>query len=119
MTTSLSSIIIGFVLTKTGFDYLNRAVVDNGFSNWSELANLGNDGINQYVSGGIATVQRAFQGINFLYNLFPLILLIIIVVVLSFFNLEKDLRKMRVENGLNEDGSMIVEVNSSHNDLHE
>ncbi|MDD3503732.1 MAG: MFS transporter [Eubacteriales bacterium] len=119
MSTSLSSIIIGFVLTKTGFDYLNRAVVDNGFSNWSELANLGNDGINQYVSGGIATVQRAFQGINFLYNLFPLILLIIIVVVLSFFNLEKDLRKMRVENGLNEDGSMIVEVNSSHNDLHE
>lgn len=106
MSTSLSSIIIGFVLTKTGFDLLTSAIVDNGFKNWGELSALGTDGITTYVSGGMATIEKAFGGIDFLYNLFPLLMFVISIIILSFFNIEKDLKKLRLENGLNEDGTL-------------
>ncbi len=106
MSTSLSSVLIGVILSKTGFDYLTQAVIDNGFEDWNELAALGQAGYEKYVTGGVQTVDAALNGISFAYNVVPLIFLIIDVVLLSMFHLEKDLKKLRVENGLNEDGSM-------------
>lgn len=50
-------------------------------------------------------VNSAMAGINFAFNWMPLIFLGICVILFAFFNLEKDLKKLRVENGLNEDGS--------------
>ena len=105
MSTSLSSVLIGVVLSVTGFDFLTRAVVDNGFTDWSELSALGTAGFEEYITGGAATVDRALAGISFSYNVIPLIFLILDIVLLSFFHLERDLKKMRVEHGLNEDGS--------------
>lgn len=109
MSTSLSSILVGVVLSATGFDALTRAVLDNGFKDWEELAALGTAGFDQYVAGGSATVAAAQQGISFAYNWIPLIFLIICIVLFSGFHLERDLKKLRVENGLNEDGSLKEE----------
>lgn len=106
MATSLSSVLIGVILSVTGFDFLTRAVVDNGFKNWEELAALGQNGFNQYVQGGAATVDKALDGISFAYNVVPLVFLVIDIILLLFFNLEKELKQLRVENGLNEDGSL-------------
>lgn len=106
MSTSLSAVLVGIILSKTGFDYLTKAVVDNGFESWEDLAALGSTGFDQYIEGGTQTVERAFNGINFAYNWMPLIFLAINIIIFFFFNLEKDLKKLRVENGLNEDGSV-------------
>lgn len=105
MATSLSSVLIGVILSMTGFDLLTAAVFDNGFANWEELAALGVEGFDQYVSGGAQAVEGALSGISFAYNVIPLIFLAIDIVLLCFFDLEKQLKKLRVENGLNEDGS--------------
>ena len=105
MATSLSSVLIGVILSMTGFDLLTAAVFDNGFANWEELAALGAEGFDQYVSGGAQAVEGALSGISFAYNVIPLIFLAIDIVLLCFFDLEKQLKKLRVENGLNEDGS--------------
>ena len=45
MATSLSSVIIGLILSLTSFDYLTKGVVDNGFDDWAELAALWRSGI--------------------------------------------------------------------------
>ena len=45
-------------------------------------------------------------GISFAYNWIPLIFLLIDIVLFAFFHLERDLKKLRVEHGLNEDGSL-------------
>ena len=105
MATSLSSVIIGLILSLTSFDYLTKGVVDNGFDDWAELAALGEAGFNKYIEGGVDAVNSAMAGINFAFNWMPLIFLGICVILFAFFNLEKDLKKLRVENGLNEDGS--------------
>ena len=105
MATSLSSVIIGLILSLTSFDYLTKGVVDNGFDDWAELAALGEVGFNKYIEGGVDAVNSAMAGINFAFNWMPLIFLGICVILFAFFNLEKDLKKLRVENGLNEDGS--------------
>ncbi len=49
MATSLSSLIIGVILSVSGFDYLTAAVVNNGFTDWSELSALGTEGYEKYV----------------------------------------------------------------------
>ena len=54
------------------------------------------------------TVHRALGGINFAYSWMPFIFLVLCVVLFAFFHLERDLKKLRVENGLNEDGSQKV-----------
>lgn len=59
MATSLSSLMVGLVLTLTGFDALTSAALNNGFKDWEELAALGEVGFNQYVEGGVATVEAA------------------------------------------------------------
>ena len=105
MSTSLSSVMIGVVLSKTGFDALTAAVIDNGFRDWAELSALGNAGYDQYVVGGTAAVERALGGINAAYNWIPFIFLILCIVLLCFFHLERDLKNLRMEHGLNEDGS--------------
>lgn len=105
MATSLSSLIVGLILSISGFDALTKAVVDNGFANWEELAALGTEGYNQYIEGGAETVSDALSGINFAYNWMPFIFLVICIILFGFFHLERDLKKLRVENGLNEDGS--------------
>ena len=105
MATSLSSLIVGLILSISGFDALTKAVVDNGFANWEELAALGTEGYNQYIEGGAETVSGALSGINFAYNWMPFIFLVICIILFGFFHLERDLKKLRVENGLNEDGS--------------
>lgn len=105
MSTSLSSVLIGVILSMTSFDFLTSAVINNGFADWEELAALGEAGFEQYVSGGVETVNRALAGINFAYNWIPFIFLVICTVLFAFFHLESDLKKLRVENGLNEDGS--------------
>jgi hypothetical protein len=38
----------------------------------------------------------------------PLIFLAVDILLFSFFHLERDLKKLRVEHGLNEDGSLAV-----------
>lgn len=108
MSSSLSAMIIGVILSMTNFDYLTKAVIDNGFADWEALAALGDAGFNQYVEGGVDTVHRALGGINFAYNWMPFIFLVLCVVLFAFFHLERDLKKLRVENGLNEDGSQKV-----------
>lgn len=105
MSTSLSSVMVGVVLSTTGFDALTKAVMENGFKDWEELAALGDAGFNQYVAGGVETVNGAMNGISFAYNWIPLIFLVISIILFRFFHLESDLKKLRVENGLNEDGS--------------
>lgn len=109
MSTSLSATIIGLILSMTGFDYLTKAVIDNGFADWEELAALGDAGFGQYVEGGADTVNRALGGINFAYNWMPFIFLVLCVALFVFFHLERDLKQLRVENGLNEDGSQKAE----------
>lgn len=106
MATSLSSLIIGVILSVSGFDYLTAAVVNNGFTDWSELSALGTEGYEKYVEGGTHTVEAAMSGINFAYNWMPLIFLVICIILFCFFHLERDLKELRVANGLNEDGSM-------------
>lgn len=110
MSTSLSSVLIGVILSVTSFDFLTKAVIDNGFTEWGELAALGDAGFEQYVQGGVDTVNRALSGINFAYNWMPFIFLVICIVLFAFFHLERDLKKLRVENGLNEDGSQKESV---------
>lgn len=105
MATSLSSLLIGAVLSVSGFDLLTKAVTENGFTDWAELAALGSAGFDKYVVGGSAAVEKAFSGIDFAFNWVPLIFLVIDIVLFSFFHLERDLKKMRLEHGLNEDGS--------------
>lgn len=105
MSTSLSSVMIGLVLSKTGFDALTAAVIDNGFKDWAELAALGDAGYEQYVAGGTQAVNRALGGINVAYNWIPFIFLVLCILLLCFFHLERDLKKLRIEHGLNEDGS--------------
>lgn len=107
MATSLSALIIGVVLSVTGFDHLTQAVTANGFADWEALAALGTSGFEQYVEGGVATVNRALGGISFAYNWIPLIFLAVDIVLFAFFHLERDLKKLRVEHGLNEDGSLV------------
>lgn len=105
MSTSLGSVILGVVLTATGFDYLTNAVLSGGFADWAELAALGTAGFEQYVTGGAQTVSNAIGGISIIYNVIPLVAAIVTLVMLFFFNLEKDLKVIRVQHGLNEDGS--------------
>lgn len=109
MATSLSSLMIGVVLSITGFDALTSAVVKNGFTDWAELSALGTAGYEQYIAGGTETVNNALNGISIAFNWVPLIFLVLCIILLSFFYLERDLKKLRVENGLNEDGSMKEE----------
>lgn len=106
MATSSISIIIGLVLSSTGFDFLTKAVNENGFADWAELSALGEQGYETYVEGGTATVARALNGISIAYNWIPLAFIAICVTVFCFFHLESDLKKLRVENGLNEDGTL-------------
>ncbi len=106
MATSLSSLLIGVILSVSGFDALTAAVVNNGFTSWADLVALGTEGFEQYVEGGAQTVSDALAGINFAYNWMPLIFLVICIILFGFFHLERDLKKLRVENGLNEDGSL-------------
>jgi len=105
MATSLSSLLTGVILAVAGFDCLTKAVTANGFSDWAELASLGTTGYEQYVEGGAAAVSKALSGISFAYNWVPLIFLAVNIVLFAFFHLERDLKKLRVEHGLNEDGS--------------
>ena len=105
MATSLSSIIIGVVLSATGFDALTQAVTNNGFTDWAELSALGEQGYETYVQGGAETVTKALNGINIAYNWIPLMFITVCVIMFCFFHLESDLNKLRVENGLNEDGT--------------
>ncbi|MDY6335030.1 MAG: MFS transporter [Lachnospiraceae bacterium] len=106
MATSLSSLLVGVILSVAGFDCLTQAVTANGFADWAELSTLGAAGYEQYVEGGVATVSKAMGGISFAYNGIPLIFLAVDIILFSFFHLERDLKKLRVEHGLNEDGSL-------------
>ena len=105
MSGSFSTMLVGVILTLTGFDALTAAVVNHGFEDWEALAALGNSGFEQYVEGGVDTVSRAMQGVYGVYNFLPLVSIILIGVLMIPFNLEKDLKKLRVEHGLSEDGS--------------
>lgn len=106
MATSLSSLLVGVILSAAGFDRLTQAVTQNGFADWAELSALGTAGYEQYVEGGAAAVSKALGGISFAYNWVPLIFLAVDIILFSFFHLERDLKKLRVEHGLNEDGSL-------------
>lgn len=106
MATSLNSVIVGLILSGTGFDTLTKAVTKNGFEDWAALAALGTKGFDTYVEGGAATVDKALKGISFAYNGMPLIFLAISIVLFAFFHLERDLKQLRVENGFNEDGTL-------------
>jgi len=97
---SVSSLIIGFLLSNMGFDALTSAVAKNGFESWGDIAALGTQGYEQYVEGGAATVSQAMLGINISYNLVPLISIIIVILLLIRFNLEKDLDVLRKEHGI-------------------
>lgn len=105
MATSLSSLLTGVILSVAGFDCLTKAVTNNGFVDWAELSALGTAGYEQYVEGGAAAVGKALNGISIAYNWVPLVFLAIDIVIFAFFHLERDLKKLRVEHGLNEDGS--------------
>lgn len=109
MATSLTSVMIGVILSATGFDNLTKAVTENGFQDWAELSALGEAGYEQYVSGGAATVERAMNGINIAYNWVPLVFIGICVILFFFFHLERDLKILRVKNGFNEDGTLAVQ----------
>ncbi len=106
MATSLNAVIVGVILSGTGFDALTKAVTQNGFEDWAQLSALGEEGYNTYVSGGAEMVEKAMKGISFAYNGMPLVFLAICIVLFSFFHLERDLKKLRVENGFNEDGTL-------------
>ncbi len=106
MATSLSALLTGVVLASTGFDRLTQAVTTNGFADWEDLAAQGTAGYEQYVEGGAAAVDKALNGISFAYNWIPLIFLVVCIVLFAFFHLDRDLKKLRVEHGLNEDGSL-------------
>ena len=93
------------VLSATGFDALTQAVTNNGFTDWAELSALGEQGYETYVQGGAETVTKALNGINIAYNWIPLMFITVCVIMFCFFHLESDLKKLRVENGLNEDGT--------------
>ena len=110
MAGSLSALLVGVILSAAGFDRLTQAVSGNGFLDWEELAALGNAGFEQYVEGGAATVGKALSGINIAYNWVPLAFLAVCIALFSVFHLERDLKKLRVEHGLNEDGSMREDV---------
>ena len=113
MATSLTSVIVGVILSATGFDYLTKAVTENGFQDWAELSALGEAGYEQYVTGGTATVKNALSGINIAFNWVPLLFIGICVVMFFFFHLERDLKKLRVENGFNEDGTLAKQENTA------
>lgn len=106
MATSLSSLLTGVILSAAGFDCLTKAVTSNNFVDWAELSALGAAGYEQYVEGGAAAVSKALGGISIAYNWVPLVFLGVNIVLFSFFHLERDLKKLRVEHGLNEDGSL-------------
>ena len=106
---SFSTMIVGLILSATGFDALTAAVQKGGFEDWAALSALGTAGFEQYVSGGTAAVERAMQGVYAVYNYIPLVAIILIGALLIPFHLEKDLKKLRVEHGLNEDGSLKEE----------
>ena len=106
---SFSTMIVGLILSATGFDALTAAVQQGGFEDWAALSALGTAGFEQYVSGGAAAVERAMQGVYAVYNYIPLVAIILIGALLIPFHLEKDLKKLRVEHGLNEDGSLKEE----------
>ena len=97
--------IVGIILSATGYDALTAAVTRNSFADWAELAALGSAGFEQYIEGGVATVNSAMSGIYAVYNYIPLVAVILIAALMIPFHLEKDLKKLRVEHGLNEDGS--------------
>lgn len=105
MSGSFSTMIVGIILSATGYDALTTAVKQNGFADWAELAALGSAGFEQYIEGGVATVNSAMSGIYAVYNYIPLVAVILIAALMIPFHLEKDLKKLRVEHGLNEDGS--------------
>ena len=109
MSTSLSSVLTGVILSMSGFDALTKAVLENGFEDWEHLAAGGEAAFEQYVEGGTATVEAARAGISFAYNWIPMIFLGICIILFCFFHLERDLKQLRVENGLNEDGSQKEE----------
>ena len=94
-----------FKTPGVGQRVLAAAVVDNGFENWAALSALGTAGFEQYVAGGAAAVDKAIQGVFAVYNYIPLVAIILIGVLLIPFHLEKDLKTLRVQHGLNEDGS--------------
>lgn len=106
---SFSTMIVGLILSVTGFDALTAAVQKGGFEDWAALSALGTAGYEQYVSGGAAAVEQAMQGVYAVYNYIPLVAIILIGALLIPFHLEKDLKKLRVEHGLNEDGSLKEE----------
>ena len=112
MATSLISVIVGVILSATGFDFLTSAVTKNGFADWTELSALGEAGYEQYVEGGVKTVQGALRGIDIAYNWVPLLFIGICVIMFFFFHLERDLKKLRVEHGLNEDGTLANKEDS-------
>ena len=109
MSGSFSTMIVGIILSATGYDALTSAVTQNGFADWAELAALGSAGFEQYIEGGVATVNSAMSGIYAVYNYIPLVAVILIAALMIPFHLEKDLKKLRVEHGLNEDGSQKEE----------
>ena len=61
MATSLNSVIVGLILSGTGFDALTKAVTKNGFEDWAALAALGTKGFDTYVEGGAVTVDKALK----------------------------------------------------------
>lgn len=106
MAGAVSGLVIGAIMSITGFDYLTAAIT-GGFTDWAALAALGNAGFEQYITGGAATVAEAMIGLDIIYNYVPLTCMGLILLLLPFFKLEPDLKKLRVEHGLNEDGTRI------------
>lgn len=98
--TSISSFLLGVILTASGFDMLTKAVAEGGFTDWAELMGQGTGAIEQYVAGGVETVNHVMTGISIIYNYIPLALAVISFILLLFFNLEKDLKKLRAEHGV-------------------
>ena len=88
------------ILTASGFDMLTKAVAEGGFTDWAELMGQGTGAIEQYVAGGVETVNHVMTGISIIYNYIPLALAVISFILLLFFNLEKDLKKLRAEHGV-------------------
>lgn len=71
MSTSLSSVMVGVILSMSGFDALTKAVLDNGFEDWEHLAAGGEAAFEQYVEGGTATVEAARARHQFCLQLDP------------------------------------------------
>ena len=69
--TSISSFLLGVILTASGFDMLTKAVAEGGFTDWAELMGQGTGAIEQYVAGGVETVNHVMTGISIIYNYIP------------------------------------------------